>query len=39
MESIAGLEPMTGGTITYYPPEGGEKQLSGMSASAINKLG
>ena len=39
LESIAGLEPMTGGTITYYPPEGGEKQLSGMSASAINKLG
>ena len=39
LESIAGLEPMTGGNITYYPPEGGEKQLSGMSASAINKLG
>ena len=32
-------EAMTDGTITYYPPEGGEKQLSGMSASAINKLG
>ena len=39
LESIAGLEAMTDGTITYYPPEGGEKQLSGMSASAINKLG
>ena len=23
LESIAGLQPMAGGTITYYPPEGG----------------
>ncbi len=39
LEAIAGLQPMTEGSILYYPPEGGEKQLSGMAASAINKLG
>ena len=27
LESIAGLQPMESGTITYYPPEGGEKNL------------
>ena len=32
-------KPMTGGTITYYPPEGGESSCPGMSAPAINKLG
>ena len=39
LESIAGLQPMESGTITYYPPEGGEKNLEGMAASAISKLG
>lgn len=31
LETIAGLQPMEGGTIRYYPPEGGEETLSGMS--------
>lgn len=39
LESIAGLQHMECGTITYYPPEGGEKELAGMTASAIRKLG
>ena len=39
LETIAGLQPMTDGSITYYPPEGGEKNLAGMSAAAIGKLG
>ena len=30
---------MEGGTIRYYPPEGGEETLSGMSPAAIRKLG
>ena len=30
---------MEGGTILYYPPEGGEETLSGMSPAAIRKLG
>jgi len=39
LESIAAFQPMESGTITYYPPEGGEKNLEGMAASAISKLG
>lgn len=39
LESIAGLRHMESGTITYYPPEGGEKNLANMTASAIGKLG
>lgn len=39
LEAIAGLQPMEAGSITYYPPEGGEKELSGMTAAAISKLG
>lgn len=39
LESIAGLQNMESGSITYYPPEGGEKKLDGMTATAINKLG
>lgn len=39
LEAIAGLQPMTEGVITYYPPEGGERILSEMTAPAINKLG
>ena len=30
---------MEDGTIRYYPPEGGEETLSGMSPAAIRKLG
>ena len=33
LETIAGLQPMEGGTIRYYPPEDGEETLSGMSAA------
>ena len=39
LETIAGLQPMESGSIIYYPPEGGEQELAGMSASAIGKLG
>lgn len=39
LEAIAGLQPMEDGTIRYYPPEGGEETLSGMSPAAIRKLG
>ncbi len=39
LESIAGLQPLESGSITYYPPEGGEKELTGMSAAAIRRLG
>ena len=39
LETIAGLQPMEGGTIRYYPPEDGEETLSGMSPAAIRKLG
>ena len=39
LESIAGLQDMVSGSIIFYPPEGGEKILSGMSAEAIGKLG
>ena len=39
LETIAGLQPMEGGTIRYYPPEGGEETLSGMSPAAIRETG
>ena len=39
LESIAGLQPITGGNIAYFPPEGGEKELSTMRAADISKLG
>lgn len=39
LESIAGLQNIAAGTITYYPPEGGEQNLAGMSPAAIGKLG
>ncbi len=39
LESIAGLQALEEGTITYYSPEGGEKNLAGMSAAAISNLG
>ena len=38
LESIAGLQA-SNGTITYYPPEGGEKELSSMTPAAISRLG
>ena len=39
LESIAGLQALEAGSIIYYPPEGGEKNLAGMSAAAISNLG
>jgi simple sugar transport system ATP-binding protein len=39
LEAIAGLEPVTDGTITFYPEEGGEKVISGLDVAAIRKLG
>ena len=39
LESIAGLQALSAGSITYYPPEGGERNLAGMSAAAISNLG
>ena len=39
LASIAGLQALEAGSITYFPPEGGEKNLAGMSAAAISNLG
>ena len=39
LESSAGLQALEAGSITYFPPEGGEKNLAGMSAAAISNLG
>ncbi len=39
LESIAGLQPMMSGSITYYPPEGGSENLAGMSTAEIRRLG
>ena len=39
LEAIAGLIPSSSGSAVYYPPEGGEKELTEMSASEIAKAG
>ncbi len=39
LEAIAGLIPAIAGSISYYPPEGGEKELTDMSAAEIAKAG
>lgn len=39
LEAIAGLQPLAGGEVVYYPPEGGEELLSKKSAAEIRKLG
>ena len=39
LESIAGLQPMMSGSIIYYPPEGGNENLAGMSTAEIRRLG
>lgn len=39
LEAIAGLQPIGSGSVTYYPPEGGEELLSEKSAADIRKLG
>lgn len=39
LEAIAGLQPISGGTVTYFAPEGGSYKLSQMTAIDIRKLG
>jgi len=39
LEAIAGLQPISEGTVTYFPPEGGSYKLSQMSAVDIRKMG
>ena len=39
LEAIAGLEPVTEGTITFYPEEGGEKVNSNLDVAKIRSLG
>ncbi|MDW2797387.1 ABC transporter ATP-binding protein [Clostridium boliviensis] len=39
LEAIAGLIPSAQGSISYYPPEGGEKELTSMTAAEIAKIG
>ncbi len=39
LEAIAGLIPSARGSALYYPPEGGEKELTVMSAADIAKAG
>lgn len=39
LESIAGLQRVVSGQITYYPPEGQERQLVNMDPGLIRKLG
>lgn len=39
LEAIAGLVPAASGSIAYYPPEGGEKELTHMTAAEIARAG
>ncbi len=39
LEAIAGLIPSSSGSAVYYPPEGGEKELTEMSAADIARAG
>lgn len=39
LEAIAGLEPVTDGSITFYPEEGGEKIISNLDVAQIRSLG
>lgn len=39
LEAIAGLIPSSSGSALYYPPEGGEKELTEMNAADIAKAG
>lgn len=39
LEAIAGLEPIEEGSVLYYPPGGGEEELSKKSAVQIRRLG
>ena len=39
LEAIAGLEPVTEGSITFYPEDGQEKVISNLDVAKIRKLG
>lgn len=39
LEAIAGLEPVTDGSITFYPDEGKEKNIANLDVAKIRKLG
>ncbi|MDD3253988.1 MAG: ABC transporter ATP-binding protein [Lachnospiraceae bacterium] len=39
LEAVAGLQIITSGTISYYPPEGGQEILSEKTAADIRSLG
>lgn len=39
LEAIAGLQPLTDGHVTYYPPEGGEENLTEKTPAQIRQLG
>ena len=38
-EVLAGLYPVTGGSVKYHPEEGEKREILGMSPKEINKLG
>ena len=39
LEAIAGLEPVTGGSVTFYPDDGKEEVISNLDVAKIRKLG
>ncbi len=39
LEAIAGLIPVKKGSVTFYPEEGGEKELTSMTAAEIARSG
>lgn len=39
LEAIAGLQPISDGVVTYYPPEGNAELLSEKTPAEIRKLG
>lgn len=39
LEAIAGLEPVTDGSVTFYNDEGKEKEISNLDVAKIRKLG
>ena len=39
LEAIAGLQPTVSGNVDYFPPEGGDVDLTKLSAEKIDKLG
>lgn len=39
LEAIAGLEPVSEGSITFYPDEGEEREIANLDVAKIRKLG